>query len=177
MRVTRGLGVLTLTVTILETGVSGVPSKSQKSSIWAAMGPTITLKSPGKGALRSTPSWGLQGSQGVLTPPTRFFDQISCHFSGLHGTNFFFMILGQVRLVLAPRIGIFWMDSFSDPPEPKMCCFGGLPSKSADFSVPHWNLVFLLMGASDDSKQATVSRKTCPTHIRSCTMPIKLGHF
>ena len=63
-----------LTVTILETGVSGVPCKSQKSSIWAGMGPTITLKSPGKGALRSTPSWGLQGSQGVLTPPTRFFD-------------------------------------------------------------------------------------------------------
>ena len=54
---------LSLTVTILETGVSGVPCKSQKSSIWAGMGPTITLKSPGKGALRSTPSWGLQGSQ------------------------------------------------------------------------------------------------------------------
>ena len=33
-----------LTVTILETGVSGVPCKSQKSSIWAGMGPTITLK-------------------------------------------------------------------------------------------------------------------------------------
>ena len=60
------------------------------------------------------------------------------------------------------------MDSFSDPPEPKTCCFGGLPSKSADFSVPHWNLVFLLMGASDDSKQATESRKTCPKHIHSC---------
>ena len=69
------------------------------------------------------------------------------------------------------------MDSFSDPPEPKTCCFGGLPSKSADFSVPHWNLVFLLMGASDDSKQVTVSRKTCPKHIRGCTVPIKLGHF
>ena len=69
------------------------------------------------------------------------------------------------------------MDSFSDPPEPKTCCFGGLPSKSADFSVPHWNLVFLLMGASDDSKQGTVSKKTCSTHISGCTVSIKLGHF
>ena len=69
------------------------------------------------------------------------------------------------------------MDSFSDLPEPKTCCFGGLLSNSADFSVPHWNLFFLLMGASNDSKQATVSRKTCPKHIRGCTVPIKLGHF
>ena len=67
------------------------------------------------------------------------------------------------------------MDSFSDLPEPKKCCFGGLPSKSADFSVPHWNLVFLLMRASDDSKQDTVLRKTCLMHIRGCTVPIKLS--
>ena len=92
------------------------------------------------------------------------------------GQNFFYDFrLGKVST--GPHVGIFWMDLFSDPPEPKMCCFGGLPFKSADFSVPHWNLVFLLMGASDDSKQATVSRKTCPKHIRGCTVPIKLGHF
>ena len=79
-----------LTVTILETGGYGVPSKSQKSSIWGGVGPTITLKSPGRGALRSTPSRGLQGSQGVLTPPTRFSDKISSHPAGVRGTKIFF---------------------------------------------------------------------------------------
>ena len=83
-----------LTVTILETGGYGVPSKSQKSSIWGGVGPTITLKSPGRGALPSTPSRGLQGSQGVLTPPTRFSDKISSHPAGVRGTKFFFVILG-----------------------------------------------------------------------------------
>ena len=67
--------------------------------------------------------------------------------------------LDDMMLVLNPRVEIFWMDSFSDLPEPIMCCFGGLPSNSANFSVPHWNVVFLLMGASDDSKQANAGRK------------------
>ena len=49
-----------LTDTILETGASGVPSKSQKSFICGGVGQTITLKSPGKGAPPSTPSRGLQ---------------------------------------------------------------------------------------------------------------------
>ena len=80
----------TLTVIILETGGYGVPSKSQKSSIWGGVGPTITLKSPGRGALPSTPSRGLQGSQGVLTPPTRFSDKISSHPAGVRGTKIFF---------------------------------------------------------------------------------------
>ena len=79
-----------LTVIILETGGYGVPSKSQKSSIWGGVGPTITLKSPGRGALRSTPSRGLQGSQGVLTPPTRFSDKISSHPAGVRRTKIFF---------------------------------------------------------------------------------------
>ena len=58
-----------LTDTIFETGASGVPSKSQKSFICGGVGQTITLKSPGKGAPPSTPSWGLQGSQRGLDPP------------------------------------------------------------------------------------------------------------
>ena len=49
-----------LTGTIFETGAYGVPSKSQKSFICGGVRQTITLKSPGKGAPPSTPSWGLQ---------------------------------------------------------------------------------------------------------------------
>ena len=49
-----------LTDAIFETGASGVPSKSQKSFICGGVRQTITLKSPGKGAPPSTPSWGLQ---------------------------------------------------------------------------------------------------------------------
>ena len=49
-----------LTDAIFETGVSGVPSKSQKSFICVGVGQTITLKSPGKGAPPSTPSRVLQ---------------------------------------------------------------------------------------------------------------------
>ena len=55
-------------------------------------------------------------------------------------------------IVLAPRVGIFWMDSFSDPPEPKTCHFGGLSSKSADFSVSHWNFFVLPVAGLDDHK-------------------------
>ena len=50
----------TLTGTFFETGAYGVPSKSQKSFICGGVRQTITLKSPGKGAPPSTPSWGLQ---------------------------------------------------------------------------------------------------------------------
>ena len=50
----------TLTGAIFETGAYGVPSKSQKSFICGGVRQTITLKSPGKGAPPSTPSWGLQ---------------------------------------------------------------------------------------------------------------------
>ena len=49
-----------LTGAIFETGAYGVPSKSQKSFICGGVRQTITLKSPGKGAPPSTPSWGLQ---------------------------------------------------------------------------------------------------------------------
>ena len=49
-----------LTDAIFESGASGVPSKSQKSFICGGVRQTITLKSPGKGALPSTSSWGLQ---------------------------------------------------------------------------------------------------------------------
>ena len=50
----------TLTGAIFETGGYGVPSKSQKSFICGGVRQTIILKSPGKGAPPSTPSWGLQ---------------------------------------------------------------------------------------------------------------------
>ena len=50
----------TLTGTIFETGAYGVPSKSPKSFICGGVRQTINLKSPGKGAPPSTPSWGLQ---------------------------------------------------------------------------------------------------------------------
>ena len=77
--------IILLTVTILETGVSAVPCKSQKSSIWAGMGPTIALKSPGKGALCSTPSWGLQGLIGMVHLPKCarqvFLDAVACLLS------------------------------------------------------------------------------------------------
>jgi hypothetical protein len=49
-----------LTGAIFETGAYGVPSKSQKSFICGGVRQTITLKSPGKGAPPSTPSWVLQ---------------------------------------------------------------------------------------------------------------------
>ena len=49
-----------LTGAIFETGAYGVPSKSPKSFICGGVRQTITLKSPGKGAPPSTPSWGLQ---------------------------------------------------------------------------------------------------------------------
>ena len=52
--------VITLTGAIFETGGHGVPSKSQKAFICGGVRQTITLKSPGKGAPPSTPSWGLQ---------------------------------------------------------------------------------------------------------------------
>ena len=81
---------LHLTGAIFETGAYGVPSKSPNSFICGGVIQTINLKSPGKGAPRSTPSWGLQGSQGVLTPPTRFSDKISSHPAGVRGTKIFF---------------------------------------------------------------------------------------
>jgi len=49
-----------ITGTIFETGAYGVPSKSPKSFISGGVRQTINLKSPGKGAPPSTPSWGLQ---------------------------------------------------------------------------------------------------------------------
>ena len=49
-----------LTGAIFETGGYGVPSKSQKPFLCGGMRQTITLKSPGKGAPPSTPSWGLK---------------------------------------------------------------------------------------------------------------------
>ena len=61
--------------------------------------------------------------------------------------------LDDMMLVLNPRVEIFWMDSFSDPPQPKTCCFGGLSYKSADLSVSHWIFFFVLpMVGSDDHK-------------------------
>jgi hypothetical protein len=45
---------------IFETGAYGVASKSPKSFICGGVRQTINLKSPGKGAPPSTPSWGLQ---------------------------------------------------------------------------------------------------------------------
>ena len=49
-----------LTGAIFETGAYGVPSKSPNSFICGGVIQTINLKSPGKGAPPSTPSWGLQ---------------------------------------------------------------------------------------------------------------------
>ena len=51
---------MALTGAIFETGAYGVPSKSPKSFICGGVRQTINLKSPGKGAPPSTPSWGLQ---------------------------------------------------------------------------------------------------------------------
>ena len=56
----KGSFFIPLTGAIFETGAYGVPSKSQKSFICGGVRQTITLKSPGKGAPPSTPSWGLQ---------------------------------------------------------------------------------------------------------------------
>ena len=56
----ESLFVLHLTGAIFETGAYGVPSKSPKSVICGGVRQTINLKSPGKGAPPSTPSWGLQ---------------------------------------------------------------------------------------------------------------------
>ena len=52
--------IICLTGAIFETGAYGVPSKSPKSFICGGVRQTINLKSPGKGAPPSTPSWGLQ---------------------------------------------------------------------------------------------------------------------
>ena len=49
-----------LTGAIFETGAYGVPIKPPKSFICGGVRQTINLKSPGKGAPPSTPSWGLQ---------------------------------------------------------------------------------------------------------------------
>ena len=64
--------------TIFETGASRVPSKSQKSFICGGVKQTITLKSPGKGAPPSTPSWGLRWLllQGASYVSERFYEAV-----------------------------------------------------------------------------------------------------